>query len=181
MRTGKVAQMLGVTDRTIKNWLAVPEFAPFFSAGALQVDSAHRELNQDDLYVLNTIRVMRSGAPKKDANWEGIAQALAEGRRERQLPPIAAAIDPGMALVGQVERVVTIGAERDAALARVAELEQERRELRTLLEDAQKRLADDRERLLRELNEKETELKERLARAEMELDLWRSGRIKPAK
>jgi DNA-binding transcriptional MerR regulator len=169
--------MLGVTDRTIKNWLAVPEFARYFSAGALNVDSAHRELSQDDLFVLNTIRIMRSGASRKETNWSDIAKALENGVRERQLPAIAAAIDPGMALVGQVERIVTVGAERDAALARVAELEKERRELRDQLTEAQKLIADDRERLMREMKD----ISDRLARTEGELELWRAGRLKPQK
>jgi len=179
MKAAKAALALGVNERTLNLWIAHPALSPFFSEAA-RLEGSQRELNDDDLIVANTIRAMRAGVPNNAANWEGIAEALASGRRHRNLPPEAAMVDAGLTVMAQRERMITVLSERDAALARVEELQAAQRELEQRLAAIEAERRQDQEKLLRELKETERALTEKLARAETELELWRSGRIKPA-
>lgn len=175
MKAAKAARALGVNERTLKLWIAHPALSPFFSDAA-RLDGSQRELSDDDLIVANTIRAMRAGVANNAANWPGIAEALAAGRRDRNLPPEAAMVDTGLTVMAQHERMITVISERDAALARIEALEAEQREIRAQLDSARQAVADDRERLLREMGE----LRAQLAKAQAQLELWEAGRLKPA-
>lgn len=161
MKLARAAKALGVNPRTITLWIERAELAPYFSTPA-RLAGAQRELNDDDLLVANTIRVMRAGVANNAANWPAIAERLASGKLERELPAEAATVDSGMTVLAQHERTVILAHERDTALAHAKELEaqlreqaaQHKAELRakdTQIDELHGRLADDRERLLREL------------------------------
>lgn len=150
MRLARAAKALGVNPRTITLWIERPELTPFFSPPA-RLRGLQRELSDDDLLVANTIRAMRAGVANWEANWPAIAERLASGELERKLPAEAATVDSGMTVLAQHEQLTTITAERDSAVKRAQELEAELRAARQQIDELHGRLADDRERLLREL------------------------------
>jgi len=84
LTTSDVAKIVGVSSRTISNYLEVPEFHEFLSQGALKdrPGQTRREFGEEDTLVLFTIRVMK-GLGKSD---EEIATELDNGVRE-QPPP----------------------------------------------------------------------------------------------
>lgn len=169
MRTGKAAQVIGVNHKTITNWIDHPLLNRFFTDMARGADGrAQREITDPDLLVLNTIRAERAGLSNNDIDWQAIADVLASGRRERQMPPGAMGVDVGMTRMAQVEQSLTLVMERDAALKRVRDLEEEIIRL---------------ERASDSLKDQITDLKlqkiEELTRLQVELELWRSGRLKP--
>lgn len=172
MKLGKAAQMLGVNDKTLRNWIDRPELKPHFSADATTSGAGvHREISDNDLFVLNTIRVLRVGMPNNDPDWQRIAGELSAGHIDRQLPPQAAALDTGLSMISQVGVVK----ERDLALARVSELEQREHDLQARLDEIQGAWRSDTERLLRELSA----AREEMAEIRVELKLYRAGKIKP--
>lgn len=167
MKAAKAARALGINERTLKLWIDRPALAPFFSPAA-RLDGSQRELNDDDLLVANTIRTLRAGVANNAADWSGIAARLNDGHRDRNLPPEAAMVDTGLTVMAQHERMIAVSKDHEYALSKIADLEAERDELRAQRDAALRANADDRERLGRELG-----------RAEAELEMWRSGRLKP--
>ncbi|MEO8611416.1 MAG: MerR family transcriptional regulator [Chloroflexota bacterium] len=93
MKTTKVAEMLGIDAKTVTNWTSNPELNEFFSLPA-RTDSKARTYNEDDVLVLNTIRVLREG----NMDWVDIAQRLDDNYRDSQLPPSALLVNTTTAL-----------------------------------------------------------------------------------
>ena len=100
MKTGSVAQKLGIrSPKTISAWTDM--FSEFFSEGARGDTGLQRDFDQNDLVVLNTIRMERL----RGAEWEAIRAVLASGQRESTLPPEAVSIDGenALAVYGQLK------------------------------------------------------------------------------
>jgi DNA-binding transcriptional MerR regulator len=169
MRIGKVAQALGVDSKTVTNWTNRPELARFFSPSATDKRrGTDRDITEDDLYVLNTVRTLRATMSRRNTDWDSIAEQLATGYRDSQLPAAAATVDTGLSMLAHTERVLITIQERDSALKRVAELEQR-------LTDRDTKIDQMHERLLKDISD----MKAQLARADQELEFWRSGRLRP--
>jgi DNA-binding transcriptional MerR regulator len=124
MKTGRVAKMFSVDQKTIIQWTIV--FPDFFSAAAKGLVSKQRDFNPDDIIVLNTIASYRL----EGKAMEEIRVELEVGNRNATLPPEAA----------------VIGA--DQAIAVYAQLKQQQTELALV-----KRQLEDSERLRREERE----------------------------
>ncbi len=174
MNARRAALALGINERTLKLWIQQPDLAPYFSPTA-RLEGSQRDLNDDDFLTANTIRVMRQGVPNNAPNWSGMAARLAEGHRERTLPPSAATVETGLTVMAQHERMVTVTTERDAALRQIDDLRAQLATRAAKLEAAYREHRGDVERLMRAHGE----LRDTLARAEMELELYRKGRLKP--
>lgn len=174
MKLAQAARMLGINDRTLKLWIERPELAPHFSRPA-RLPTAQRELNEDDLIVANTIRSMRAGVSNLEVDWQHMGERLAGGYRDHELPASAVTVDNRMTVLAQHERTVILATERDMAVKRAKELEAQLREQAAQISELHGRLADDRERLLRELADAEA----RAAAYEAELKLWQAGRLRP--
>ena len=76
MKTGKVADMLGVDQKTILNWVDRSDFEKFFSADARgKGRTMGRSFDETEIVILNTIRVER----QKNTDWTDIARLLDDG------------------------------------------------------------------------------------------------------
>lgn len=185
MNIARSARSLGVNERTLKLWIARDELSPYFSPLARREGSG-RDLNDDDIITANTIRSLRAGVGNNNVDWVQIAERLGSGYRDRSLPPEAASVDTGLTVLAQHERMAVVVSERDMAVARVSELDQQVRELLNRLNALQDDRRADAERLLREQGQirdekskEQQDLRDELIRAQVELELWRSGRLKP--
>jgi DNA-binding transcriptional MerR regulator len=175
--TGKVAKQLRIDRDTVKNWIRRAELSDLFSPSARGDESElQRRLTESDLFVLNTIRILRA----QNREWSEIADTIRAGHISRELP-FEAAVDLGATTRAQIEHALTTTSERDTALAKVSDLETEIRQLRDTL-DRERKASDQK---LRELENKLHELEKTKAVADalaaQELELWRSGRLKPSR
>lgn len=139
MKSGEVANLLGVNQATVKNWVERPEFQRFFSDEARGEGVVHRVYSNADMLVLNTIRHIRAG--QSVADWQAIADALDAGQRIGQFPEGPIVSDQRTIPINQAEmsaRAAATLAERDAALAEVdrlrGELKAERQQKDALME-----------------------------------------------
>jgi DNA-binding transcriptional MerR regulator len=174
MNITQTSKALGVSQATLKLWVERPELSPCFSPGAHREGNG-RDFNDDDIAVVNTVRALREGTGNNNVDWQRIGDELARGYRDTNFPAEAATVETGLTVLAQHERVATIISERDSAQARVRELEA------ALKDERQQRIDDkdvymaNQERLLRELADA------RVAAANVELEMYKSGRIKPGK
>jgi hypothetical protein len=185
MNATRAAKALAINQGTLKLWIDRPELATYFSASARR-EGFSRDLNDDDVIVANTIRSLRAGVGNNNVDWQQIADQLNSGYRDRSLPPEADHVDTGLTVIAQHERIAAIVTERDAANARVSELEKQVRELLDRVDTLHNERREEAERLLREQAQirdeklkEQQELRDQLVRAQVELELWRSGRLKP--
>lgn len=82
MKTGEIAERLGVSDNTIRNWSR--DYANYLSdQGAGLQPGATREFTQDDVIVLATIAEYRDSG----LTHEQISDLLDEGKRTALIPP----------------------------------------------------------------------------------------------
>lgn len=173
MNTAKAARALDVNDRTLKLWIGRPELARFFSEQARR-DGSGRDLSEQDIIVANTIRYLREGVGNNNVDWDGIADQLATGYRNEQLPATADTVtsDQSVAVIvaQQQQRVTAIQTERDAALKRAEQLEAE-------LQREQQGRREDIERLMREV----ADARAQAAVLQNTVDLFEAGRLKPRK
>jgi len=123
MRPANVAQMLGVSAKTITAWTDHPTLSPFFSADTGSDNSRQREYTEHDVFVLNTIRIERA----RNTSWEDIAKMLRNGVLDRDLPASSLLVKSTVP-VAQYERFIALTNERDAALKEVDRLSQELRQ-----------------------------------------------------
>ena len=158
IRIGEVADMLGITTQTIRNWLKNDEIKVLFSDGAQPLHGKQHEFTPEDVQLINSIYSITNTG---NYDWRSISENLRAGWRESHLPA----------------RAALVGVDSDSALGLMSqlikaegELEFERRE--------KKRLEEQVEWWKQRANESEENMR-KLIRAEFELELWRSGRLKP--
>jgi DNA-binding transcriptional MerR regulator len=175
MKTGKVADMLGVDQKTILNWTDRPEFVEFFSEDARGLGrTMGRDYTEVEIIALNTIRSER----QKNTTWSDIARLLSQGDRDMDLPPMALLVDSPAPLV-QYGKMQQIQAQFEAALAEIVQLreEMERRDALAIQKESQyeQKLHDKDVQIERLLNEKNVdfervvnESKDEVARAQKE-------------
>lgn len=162
MKTGKVADMLGVDQKTILNWSDRPELQKFFSPDALgQGRSIGRDYAEQEIIVLNTIRTER----RKNTAWRDIARLLEEGVRDTELPPSALLVDSPAPLV-QYGKMQQLQARVESLEAQVEQLQEEKRFL-------QQQKDTEVERILRESSQREGELREQIGELKAMLRMYR--------
>lgn len=131
MKTGELADALGVSDETIRNWTNHELLSEFFSPEARgDAGISQRRFSEDDVLVATTIAHLRNREGITD--WQEIANYLTTGKREQEFPANAISFDNRTIAVTQAEqsaRAAATLAERDAALKRVDELEEQIRHL----------------------------------------------------
>lgn len=176
MRITPAAKALDINQRTLKLWIENPALAPYFSEPARR-DGPGRDLNDDDVIVANTIRALRAGVSNSSADWQGIADQLAGNHRDHNLPLSAQTVNTSLSVVAQQERMATVVEQRDQAMQRINELRVEAERLRSENADLQDARRADIERLMQQVAAE----KERATRAEVELEMWRTGWRKPSK
>lgn len=181
MKMSKVAKMIGVDRRTIYNWVTHEALEHLFSERAK--NEGDRELNEQDIFIINTINHLRQNVT---TDWAEIAQKIEDGYQVTELSISATEVDTGKTPLQQFTRMIAIAKERDAALkqleeARTALLEIESRyeakidELRgqyeKRLHDEQSQRREEFERLMREASEREGKLQRELGKLEAIIDL----------
>lgn len=102
---------------------------------ARKIGVAQREYDASDRVVLNTVRYLRE--QDGGVSWTEIGQELERGFRHTQWPVTATTIDGVVPMEVMTSSAIAV-AERDRALQRVSELEQELQALRQQLNEAQK-------------------------------------------
>ena len=143
MKTGEVAKMMGLNPKTITNWTDQEDLAVYFSDDARRVDetSSQREYSEEDVIVINTIRVHKT----RQNTWKDVANLLATGHRETELP-ISATLTKSISPADQVAAMMLVKAERDTALAQlqdaIFEIERLRKELKEQRETSNKEIID---------------------------------------
>jgi DNA-binding transcriptional MerR regulator len=163
MRSGELANILGVADQTLLNWIVRPEINELFSREARgEAGSVQRIFTDEDAVLLNTIRQLRSNGTK---NWQEIAKVLADGTRIREFPKNALITDHRVIPIPMAEQATQLAQvlqERDSALERVNRLaqalEEEKSEHKKDNEKAQSELR----RLEREIGKLEGRIEEML-------------------
>lgn len=152
--TGEIAKRLGVDRKTLIDWITHEQLTPFFSESARKEHgSAHRQLTDEDILALNTIRQLRH--MDGIADWQEIANYLLTGKRESEFPLHKLTMDTLTVSLPQAEQSAKAAAtlaEREAALRRVAELEVYVEALQTKITQLEREKDTEKERLLREMN-----------------------------
>ena len=131
--TGQAAKRLGVDRKTIIDWIEHEGLSQFFSDSARKKHgSAHRQLTDADMLALNTIRHLRNVQEVSD--WSVIGEYLNSGKREAEYPQSRLTMDTTTVTLPEAEQSVRAAAtmaERDTALARIDELQDEIERMRS--------------------------------------------------
>lgn len=133
MRIGKASEYLdNLNGDTIKNWIDRDELSKFFSPAARGDSRTQREITDDDLLILNSIRELRTNGTR---DWVEIAARLDAGYRAERFPDGAAFVS-GRAPIQlyQQSAISTREADRERA---------ENEKLRAEIADLQERRVQD--------------------------------------
>ena len=158
VRIGDVANMLHISGQTIRNWLKKEELKGLFSEGANPLHGKQHEFTPEDVQLINSIYSITNTG---NYDWRSIAENLRSGWRERQLPT--------RAVLDDVSPASSLGLAIELATTK-ADLEAERRITKILEEQ----VAD-----LKARAAVSDQYRDKLIEAEVELRLWRKGRLKP--
>jgi hypothetical protein len=121
MKTAQVGRRLGMSPSTVYTYTIESLYADFFSDSAMRKDGRQQaEFTEDDVAVVWTVFRLR-----RKMSAEDVAMQLREGYRAKDFP-VDASIDKAVDNI----RALGVIPERDAALARVNELEEEVERLR---------------------------------------------------
>lgn len=144
MRIGKASEYLdSLNGDTIKNWIDRDELRKFFSLAAQGKTSAQRDISDDDLLILNSIRALRLEGTR---DWVEIAARLDSGYRAEKFPESATFVNGHAPIqLYQQSAISTREADRERAdnarlHAEIAELQEKRVE--DAKEYADKRVED---------------------------------------
>lgn len=165
MKIGEVADQLGVTTQTIRNWVKRPTLSPLFSGGATGAPGSPADFNESDFLILNSIRALME---REKGVWENVESQIVGGWREPLLPERAAAVAVNShAAIQLASRAQSAEDQRDEMTTRITALQKR-------LDSEQDRHRADVERLAREIGDAQA----KLAEANLLLKLYRKrGRI----
>ncbi|GAB5426315.1 MAG: hypothetical protein Crog4KO_34620 [Crocinitomicaceae bacterium] len=143
---GDLVVALGVSSTTIRNWTEQEEFQVYLSSRAKRTgefeSAKQREYTQEDLYVLNTIRIQKTHRN----SWDDVADMLSDGYRNRDLPEAAALVLPETK--AETFHLITVArAQIEGLQKRVEELEDEVESSQAQLEKERQARIKDIERL----------------------------------
>ena len=181
MKPGKVAKAFGLDRKTVTNWTDMPQFQKFFTSEALGIDRTQRDYLEPDLWVINTIRVMRN----KSMDWDEIEIALIDGDRERELPPSAMLVET-TAPIAQYGRIIELQTALESAEEQIDELKEEVDKLRSEAQEKdhkyqervdsvrteEREIARNREQ---ELTDQLIQLNRQIARLELRIEIMQEG------
>ncbi|MBA3868263.1 MAG: hypothetical protein H0X30_03845 [Anaerolineae bacterium] len=129
MRTSEVAKIIGVESQTILNWLDKPGIADFFSQEGQGIGVKQRSYTNEDVIILNTIRELSiEFVEGKKIDWLKVVDKLNSGYRNDDIRDISMTGDSRSVPMGVVKTLTDIAVitqERDAAIRRTRDLEQQ--------------------------------------------------------
>ena len=165
MKIGEVADQLGVTTKSVLNWVKRPALSELFSAGAAGVPGNPADFNEADFLLLNSIRALMD---LEKGAWDKVEAQIVDGWREPLLPERAAAVAVNSQAAMQLAARAKSAEDQLPALAeRVTDLQQR-------LDASLESHRADVERLTREIGD----AKAKVAENELLLKLYRKrGRI----
>jgi DNA-binding transcriptional MerR regulator len=172
MKTGDLVKQFGVSDTTIRRWVA--EFGEYLSSNAQQIHSKHRSFTADDFLVLATIHVLS----KEGYSLSAINDKLGQGYRVEDVSAATVGYTDGrMVPATAIEQII------DAAEIRV-ELESLKIERDRLLDElgTERQRNIEKDQRIEQLQKDIRELQRELGRAEGELSYRREleNRDKPS-
>ncbi len=177
MKIGDVAAGFAVTRQTIRNWIKHEELSEFFTPQARRdTGKAQSELLGPDLEVCNSIHVML----RQKASWNEIAAKLRTGWRDTNLPDRLTLLAPPADIESSLY-LMTSRAVAEQKSADLMEVVRQRDDKIAELEVRLERSIEEREALLREIGQLREEKATANTKLQVELDLWREGRLKPVK
>lgn len=166
MKTGPIAKMFTLDPKTIVNW--VERFSELFSDEAAgRSDRAQRDFNDDDVLLLNTIRVLR----QETGNWDVIRERIESGFRAGELPTIAATINTGASPIEQYAKALQTISERDLALQQVEELKHEIAGRDQLIEELREELRNKDQELAKKLLEEVSKREREIGKLEGQIEM----------
>lgn len=171
MTTGEAAKRLGKDRQTIVNWLTHEVITDMFSPAARGDGVRNRTLNDDDFAILATIFVLRDRENVHD--WNDIRAFLDTGQRYTQpnLDGVTVQTETvSRPYAEQSAKAAATLAERDAALARVEDLESEVSRLYAEMERRLKEQADSYEERIEKLYERIGDLREEIGKLKANSD-----------
>lgn len=159
MKTGELADRIGVKSQTIRNWANHDLLKRYWSDGATGRDNAsQRHYNDEDIRVAITIHTLRNRDNVED--WQAIADYLASGKRYDQWPGNSRGFDQGVVSVTAAEQ----SAKAAANLAALQELQSQL----AVLQNEIQRLRDENQQLRgehrKEVNDLHDRYQDRIAR-----------------
>lgn len=159
MKTGEIASLLGVSDKTIRNW--VERFENFLSAEAKRVGSRQSAFTEEDIVILATIKELSA----EGLSYDAINERLVSGYRTENPGTASFAIDRRVVPAAAVEQII----DSTAIKIELEQVKSERDRLLTVVEKQQIQEKELREELNR-LQDKIAELMLRLGKAEGRLE-----------
>jgi len=163
MKTGDLVKQFGVSDQTIRHWVA--EFSAYLSDGAKKKGARQSVFNSDDFIILATVQSLSS----EGHSFKLIHQKMEEGYRVENISAATVGYDDGRvvpaAAVEQIIDSAELRTELEVIKSERDELRMRVQKLKNVLEETQV----ENKSLLKELGE----LRERLGRAEGELSYRR--------
>ena len=174
MGPGDAAKLLNIDRSTITRWTA-HEFKRYMTSGAQGGTGKQRVVTERDLRVLHLIKMLKdTNTPPEEihatlqqmerVDWEGLPDMPAAPRNMANVPVVpTAAAD------------AALSAERKSLLREITFLQDRIEQLEQSLTSERVKTVEKQEELLREL----ADLRQRIGEQEVELKLYRSGRLKP--
>ena len=170
MKPAQAAEHLGIGRSTVTTWTS-GEFKQYFTPNAQGGDGRPRSLSELDLRILHLIDQRKKSNVASDAIHEELRK-LRDGGWE-DIPPVESpASAVRFPVVPTVAAEAALNAERRALLREIAMLQE-------TIDKAERRAEKERERnepLVREIGG----LKAKIARLEVIVELYESGRLKPS-
>ena len=137
-----------------------------------------RDLNEDDLITLYTIKTLRSEGFQ---DWDVIEERLKTGFRVKDIPDTAMFVDTGSTPVQAVQRAIVTRKELDTALEKINEQADMIDELEEQLKQAQTEVFTVQRDLESKLHEQQLKYEIEIAKLKTQLEMWESGQVKARK
>ena len=171
-KPSKAGKMIGVSRRTVLNWIDHEQLKHLFSAEARNEGS--RALNENDLFIVNTINFLRDNGTR---DWDEIAEQIEGGYRITDLSLAASEVDTGRTPSELFAKTLALSQERDLAIEQrdkaIKDLnslrDQHKEELKQLREEIEDRYDETIDKMQGRHNDTIKELQDQINRLNREL------------
>jgi DNA-binding transcriptional MerR regulator len=173
MRPSEASALLHIPASTLRNWST--EYRDFLSPMGGSNAGRWRSFTDTDLKVLNHINTLKRTGFTAEEVYKNLQQLQAEEWLNLPALPNAQPTANNVPVVPTAAAEAALSSERRALLHEIQSLQQRVETLEKQLADEQVGRRTDLAASLREV----AELRERIGEMNAELNLWRSGRLKP--
>lgn len=166
IKIGKVADLFGINPQTIRNWVEDERFQNFFSKSAQSNTDKRALFTESDIIAINTIWSLSRG---RKHTLDQISIMMRGGHRETIAPERAAIVST------QTNSAMQLAGRAMSAEDRLTLVLEQLAEAQGQLALAERSHSQKVEDLMREI----ADLREAAGAARREIELYRSGRLKP--